>query len=425
MEHFFPNHFIWGSATAAYQVEGNNVNSDFWAEEHAEGSPYKEKSGDAIDHYRSYKKDIELMASLGFKAYRFSIEWARIEPERGCFSRSAIEHYRDVLITCHAHGLTPIVALHHFSSPKWLMRLGGWNSPSVPELFSTYCEVVMNEIGHLIPYVLTMNEVNLPVMLKEIFSKIGFVPPVGIDRDSWIAPKWRQSAAKLCGADPSQYFTFHMISDEKSIQLMKEAHKRSRAVIKKAQPKAKVGFSMALPYIEAIPGGETNAKEKWASYFHQFLDMMKDDDFFGLQNYTREIYGPNGQIQPDENTERTQMGYEYHPEALGKVVEEVAKSVTLPIMITENGVATGDDKKREEFIQRALKSLHASMEKGIDVIGYLHWSTFDNFEWQSGYGMQFGLIEVDRHTQERKPKMSAYYLGEIAKENKLVANVEA
>lgn len=423
MDRSFPNEFIWGSATAAYQVEGNNVNSDFWAEEHAEGSPYKDKSGDAIDHYRLYKKDIELMAKLGFKAYRFSIEWARIEPARGHFSRSAIQHYKDVLETCHTNGLTPVVALHHFSSPQWLMRLGGWNSTDIPKLFAHYCEVVMRELGHLIPYVLTMNEVNLPVMLKEIFSKIGFVPPVGIDRESWVAPKWRQFAAKLCGANPSEYFTFHMISDEKSIKLMKEAHKKTRAVIKKIHPETKVGFSMALPHIDFIPGGETLSTEKWNSYFLQFLDMMDGDDFFGLQNYTREIYGPNGQIQPDQDTEVTQMGYEYHPEALGKVVEEVAKSITIPIMITENGVATADDKKRVEFIQRALTSLHSCIEKGIEVIGYLHWSTFDNFEWQSGYGMQFGLIEVDRHTQERTVKNSGYFLGRIAKENKLAANV--
>ncbi|WP_078433610.1 glycoside hydrolase family 1 protein [Metabacillus halosaccharovorans] len=424
MNRSFPQQFIWGSATAAYQVEGNNVNSDFWAEEHAEGSPYKDKSGDTIDHYSLYKKDIELMAKLGFKAYRFSIEWARIEPAKGHFSVSAILHYKDVLETCHAYGLTPVVALHHFSSPQWLMRVGGWSSPNIPELFANYCEVVMKELGHLIPYVLTMNEVNLPVMLKEIFSKIGFVPPVGIDRESWVAPKWRQSAATLCGADPSQYFTFHMISDEKSIKLMKEAHKQSRAVIKKIHPETKVGFSMALPHIDSIPGGELLAKEKWNSYFLQFLDMMEEDDFFGLQNYTREIYGPNGQIQPDQHTEVTQMGYEYHPEALGKVVEEVAKSVTIPIMVTENGLATANDKKREEFIQRALTSLHACIENGIEVIGYLHWSTFDNFEWQSGYGMQFGLIEVDRTTQERIPKNSAYLLGKVAKENKLAVNLE-
>ncbi|WP_232230146.1 family 1 glycosylhydrolase [Bacillus sp. J37] len=181
---------------------------------------------------------------------------------------------------------------------------------------------------------------------------------------------------------------------------------------------------MALPHIDSIPGGERLAKEKWNRYFLQFLDMMDEDDFFGLQNYTREIYGPNGQIQPDQHTEVTQMGYEYHPEALGKVVEDVAKSVTIPIMVTENGVATANDKKREEFIQRALTSLHACIEKGIEVIGYLHWSTFDNFEWQSGYSMQFGLIEVDRTTQERIPKNSAYLLGKVAKENNLVTKFE-
>jgi beta-glucosidase len=126
----FPVNFLWGSSTAAYQVEGNNVNSEFWAEEHAEGSPYLDKSGDTIDHYRLYRQDIALMASLGLQAYRFSLEWARIEPEAGQFSQSAIEHYRDVLEACHEYGLTPIVALHHFSSPQWLMRLGRVGKPA-------------------------------------------------------------------------------------------------------------------------------------------------------------------------------------------------------------------------------------------------------------------------------------------------------
>ena len=125
----FPHTFLIGSSTAAYQVEGNNTNSDFWAEEYADGSPYADKSGDAVDHYRRYREDIALMASLGLKAYRFSLEWARIEPAPGQYSRSAIAHYRDMLEACYDHGLTPIVCLHHFSSPQWLMRLGGWASP--------------------------------------------------------------------------------------------------------------------------------------------------------------------------------------------------------------------------------------------------------------------------------------------------------
>lgn len=416
----FPPEFLWGSTTAAYQVEGNNVNSDFWAEEHADGSPYKDKSGDTIDHYRLYKKDIALMASLGLNTYRFSIEWSRIEPEPGYYSRSAIVHYRDVLETCYKNGITPVVAMHHFSSPKWLMRLGGWASPEVPERFAKYCEVVFKEIGHLIPYVLTMNEINLPVMLREIFSKIGFIAPVGIERDAWEAPKWRESAAKLCGTTIENYFTFHMISDESSISILKEAHRKAREAIKRIQPNTQVGLSMALSDIQSIAGGEEWAEKKWHSYFRQYLDMVSEDDFFGLQNYTREVYGPEGQVKPEDGAELTLMGYEFYPEALGNVIRKVSNDLSIPIMITEHGIATEDDSRRVEFIQKALVGVQACLDEGVDVRGYLHWTTFDNFEWQSGYSMKFGLIEVDRSTQERKVKGSANFLGGVAKMNSLL-----
>ena len=421
MKLHFPSHFLWGSTTAAYQVEGNNYNSDFWAEEHADGSPYKDKSGDTIDHYRLYREDIALMASLGLNTYRFSIEWSRIEPEPGQYSRSAIEHYRDVLETCHKHGITPVVAMHHFSSPKWLMRLGGWASPEVPDRFAKYCEVVFREIGHLIPYALTMNEINLPVMLREIFSKIGFIPPVGIDRDAWTAPKWRESAAKLCGTTIENYFTFHMISDESSINILKETHRKGREAIKRIQPNTKVGLSMALSDIQSIPGGEELASQKWHSFFRQYLPMLEGDDFFGLQNYTREVYGPEGQVRPAEEAELTQMGYEYYPEALSNVIRKVSNDLSIPIIITEHGIATDDDTRRVEFIGKALEGVQACLDDGIDVRGYLHWTTFDNYEWQSGYSMKFGLIEVDRTTQERKVKDSARCLGSIAQMNTLIS----
>ncbi|MGS2778769.1 glycoside hydrolase family 1 protein [Robertmurraya sp. GLU-23] len=420
MEFQFPPGFLWGSTTAAYQVEGNNVNSDFWAEEHAEGSPYKDKSGDTIDHYRLYREDIALMASLGLNTYRFSIEWSRVEPEPGQYLRSAIEHYRDVLETCYKHGITPMVAMHHFSSPKWLMRLGGWGSPEISDRFAKYCEVVFSEIGHLIPYVLTMNEINLPVMLREIFSRIGFIPPVGMNRDAWTAPKWRESAARLCGTTIENYFTFHMISDEISIKNLKETHRKAREAIKRIQPNTKIGFSMALSDIQSIPGGEEEADRKWNSYFRQYLDMLEGDDFFGLQNYTREVYGPEGQVKPAEGAELTQMGYEFYPKALSNVIRKVAKDISIPIIITEHGIATDEDERRVEFIREALEGVEDCLNEGLDVQGYLHWTTFDNFEWQSGYSMKFGLIEVDRSTQKRKAKESGKYLGRIAQQNTLV-----
>lgn len=414
MANRLPKDFLIGSTTAAYQVEGNNTNSDFWAEEHAEASPYADKSGDTIDHYRLYRQDIALMAELGLKAYRFSIEWARIEPAPGQYSQSAIEHYRDMLNACYEYGLTPMVAMHHFSSPQWLMRFGGWSGKDVPERFARYCEVVFKELGHLIPFVLTFNEVNLPVMLRDVFTRIGIVAPVGIDSAAWTAPKWRESAARLCGTTVDKYVTFHMISDEATIPLLFEAHRQARETIKRIQPNTQVGLSMALSDIQSIPGGEALAESKWQMYFSQYLPMIEGDDFFGLQNYTREVYGPEGAVRPAEGAELTQMKYEYYPEALGHVIRKVAKVLPIPIIVTEHGVATDNDERRVEFIRSSLQGLHACLEDGIDVRGYMHWTTFDNFEWNSGYSMTFGLIGVDRTTQERKVKESARYLGRIA-----------
>ena len=422
MTYDFPKRFLWGSATAGHQVEGNNDNSDFWAEEQVEGSPYNEKSGAAIDHYTLYKEDIALMASLGLKVFRFSIEWARIEPEPGRYSQTAINHYRDVLKTCYEHNITPFVAMHHFASPKWLMQFGGWASPDVPDRFAKYCEVVFRELGELIPYVLTMNEVNLPVMLRELFTSIGFIPPVGIGRDAWTAPGWREEAAKLCGATSDQYFTFHMLSDERSLHILRHTHQKARQAIKSIQPNTLVGLSMALSDVQCIQGGEKIAAAKWQSYFSQYLPMIEEDDFFGLQNYTREVYGPNGQVQPDKEAELTQMGYEFYPEGLSNVVRKVAQSISIPIIITEHGIATENDSRRVEFIRKGLAGLQSCLEDGIDIRGYLHWSTFDNYEWNSGYTKQFGLIEVDRTTQKRKVKESARFLGQIAKSSSLVNN---
>ena len=136
----FPKNFLWGAATAAHQVEGGNVNNDSWVMEHVPNSLFVEPSGDAVDHYHRYPEDIALLAELGFNAYRFSIEWARIEPEEGQFSYAALEHYRRMLATCHEYGLTPIVTYHHFTSPRWLMAEGGWEGKQTPDRFARYCE---------------------------------------------------------------------------------------------------------------------------------------------------------------------------------------------------------------------------------------------------------------------------------------------
>ncbi|WP_256761939.1 glycoside hydrolase family 1 protein [Cohnella sp. WQ 127256] len=419
MKSLFPDQFMWGSATAAHQVEGNNLNSDVWVEEHAEGSPYKDKSGDAIDHYQRYREDIALLAGMGLNTYRFSIEWARVEPEPGDYSYAVIEHYRDVLKACYEHGLTPVVTLHHFTSPRWLMRFGGWASSETPARFANYCKFVFEEIGELIPYVQTMNEVNLPVLLKGLFTKMNIVPPVGIDASYWTAPKWREVSAEQCGTTMDRYFTFHMASDDNSIRIVNEAHILARAAIKAIRPDAKVGLSMALSDMQSIPGGEENAQEAWDAIFQPYLAAIQEDDFFGLQNYTREVYGAEGQLPPAMDAELTQMGYEYYPEALENVIRRVASVLKLPILISENGIATDNDARRIEFIRSALSGVQSCIADGIDIRGYLYWSAFDNFEWQFGYSKTFGIIGVNRATQERTIKESGNFLGRIAKNNEI------
>ncbi|MDR4946092.1 family 1 glycosylhydrolase [Neobacillus cucumis] len=340
-----------------------------------------------------------------------------MNPRKVYILRKELNHYRDVIKACYDNNITPVVTMMHFTSPQWLMKLGGWKNPETADLFAKYCEVVFKEFGQDIPYVLTMNEVNLPVMLKELFINMNFMPPVGMDAKSWTAPGWRESAAEKCGTTIDQYFTFHMASDEASLEIVKDAHCKAREVMKKINPSTKVGLSLALPEIQATEGGQKQASKVWHDYFGQFKSVIEGDDFIGVQNYTREVYGPEGQVPLAEGTEVTAMGYEFYPEALAGTIRNVAKELDIPVLVTEHGIATNDDSRRIEFIHRGLRGLHSCIENGIQVLGYLYWSTFDNYEWTFGYEPHFGIIGVNRDTQERVVKESGHVLGEISKNN--------
>ena len=419
MTRSFPHDFLWGSATSAHQTEGNNTNADFWLEEHVAGSPYVDASGDAIDHFRRYKDDIALLAGLGFRSYRFSVEWARVEPRDGEFSADALAHYRDVADTCLAHGMEPVVTLHHFSSPQWLLGLGGWHGERTPALFARYVEAVMASLAGAVKRVVTINECNIGVLLHGLFQKLEFVPPVGVDLRSWNAPGWRTAAAKACGTTADKYCNFKMAGDALGVATISAAHRAARDAIRRVAPGVQVGLSLALSQVQLLPGGEATAARAWHDNFRQWLPVIAGDDFFGLQNYTREIYGPAGQVAPPDEAERTQMGYEFAPESLGAVARAVARETGLPVLVTENGIATDDDTRRIAFLDRALAGLHAAIADGVAVIGYTYWSAFDNFEWVFGYAKRFGLVAIDRATQQRIPKPSAAHLGAIVRANAL------
>ncbi|MEN9893945.1 MAG: hypothetical protein RLY78_4240 [Pseudomonadota bacterium] len=421
MTRTFPPQFLWGVATAAHQVEGHNRNSDTWAEELAEGSPYAEPSGASIEHYARYAEDIALIASLGFNTYRFSVEWARIEPEEGRFDADALAHYRAMAECCRAHGMEPVVTLHHFTSPQWLMGLGGWKSERTPELFARYVEQVMGAIGPWVRRVVTLNECNIGVLLHGMFADMGLVPPVGVDVRSWRAPAWREQAARACGTDVARYCSFQMAGDARGVATIGAAHRAARAVIRRVAPHVQVGLSLALSLVQYEEGGEQMAAESWHGNFRQWLPFIDGDDFFGLQNYTRFLYGPRGQLPLPAGSELTGAGYEYAPAALGLVLRQVRRELALPVLITENGYCGEDDARRIQFLDGALAGVHAAMADGVPVLGYTCWTAFDNFEWVFGYAMRFGLIAVDRATQQRSPKPSAHHLGGIARSGRLPA----
>lgn len=193
--------------------------------------------------------------------------------------------------------------------------------------------------------------------------------------------------------------------------LVMRAHQAAKAAMKSVNPGLQIGITLSLHDIQAQPGGEAEAKHEWNEEFLHYLPYILDDDFFGLQNYTRTLVGPEGSLPVPYGAEITQMGYEFYPKALGNVIRAVHKSLPIPIIVTENGVATDDDSRRVAFIREALTGLQDCLAEGIPVIGYCYWSLLDNFEWQKGYSMTFGLTEVDRKTQARAPKPSLRFLG--------------
>jgi beta-glucosidase len=417
----FPAGFLWGAATSAHQIEGDNDSSDWWDWELAAGTPCKAPSGGACEHYTRYPSDVGLLADLGLNTYRFSVEWARIEPSEGVFDAGALDHYRRVLDCVVANGLTPMVTLNHFTLPRWIAAQGGWTWKRTPELFDRYCRRVIEALGDGVPWYCTINE---PTAMSSgaYLSGWGF-PPGIVD-----VRKWRTA-----------------------IDLLIDAHRRSVASIHELRPGAKAGLAAFTVEHVTSPGGKPATDYALRMNQDVYLEATTDDDFIGIQTYTRHhLYlpriaapltraglafrpienliarrllnlktdGPGTEALPGQRV--TQMGWEYRPEALAAVVRRIAKLCPgKDLVVTENGVATLDDRERVEFIRRALTALHEAMADGAPVRGYIHWSLMDNFEWAHGYGPKFGLIGVDFETQERTVRPSGRYLGEIAKSGRL------
>ncbi len=383
----FPDGFLWGTATAAHQVEGGNWNNDWWAWEHDPASNVVEPSGDAIDQYHRYREDIELLARLGFNAYRFSVEWARVEPEPGQFSVAALQHYRRVCEACREQSIAPVVTLHHFTTPRWVHGEGGFEERAVVDRFAEYTRRTVGALGDLVSHVCTFNEPN-------VFATAGYL--------AGAFPPAKQDAALRRQVNG----------------VIVEAHHAAVEVAREAGLPA--GLTLAMQDWQAVDGGEERRARILRNYEDVYLEAARQDDFIGVQTYSREFVGPGGTLPVPEGAETTQMGYEFYPEALEATIRRAHQEAGgIPVVVTENGIATDDDERRVEYVRRALLGVSNCLAEDIDVRGYFYWSSFDNFEWAHGYRPKFGLIAVDRDSFERRPKPSASWLGSTARANSL------
>lgn len=396
-ERSFPAGFRWGTATAAHQVEGGNWNNDWWAWEQDPSSGCAEPSGDAIDHYHRFDEDIRLLAQLGFNSYRFSVEWSRIEPEDGQFSTAALDHYRRMVASCRAHGLDAVVTLHHFTTPRWLAAQGGWAEPRTADRFVRFAERTAAHLGDLVARVATFNEPNIVATLGHL---AGVFPPGGRD----VEQRRRVNDVFL------------------------DAHRRAVPEVKAHVGDAPVGLTLAMSDYQAVAdpdGGRLDEAQARVARIRRnmedvYLEGARGDDFLGVQTYSRTRVGADGTLGPEDGHDVLVMGYEYYPESLAATIRR-AWEVTehTPLVVTENGIGTDDDTQRLRYLRTALEGVLDCLDEGVDLAGYFCWSAFDNFEWSRGYVPRFGIIDVDRATQERIPKPSARWLGEVARSNVL------
>jgi beta-glucosidase len=357
----FPSGFLWGTATAAHQVEGGNINCDSWLLEHLDSTVYTESSGDACDHYHRYADDMTLLARLGFNAYRFSIEWARIEPAEGEFSLAQLEHYRRMLAACRENGLKAVVTLHHFTSPRWLAARGGWESRETARLFARYCERIVGHLGDLVDVACTLNELNLGVYLHQ----------TGIlhSDETVLRSPMRAAAARALGVEPKMFSSFPFCVRARSRDVLLEAHRLGVQALRAGPGKFPVGMTLAMRDMQALAGGAHLRDRDRREAEDIFLEAARHDDFIGVQCYARQRYGPDGTLPPEAGVEFTQMGYEFWPEALEPTIRYASAMTQLPIIVTENGVATDDDTRRIAFVKRAMAGVARCISDKIDVRG--------------------------------------------------------
>jgi beta-glucosidase len=390
----FPEGFLWGAATAAHQVEGFNVHSDWWAAEQAGRMPYRSEA--ACNSWVDWQQDIELLKAMGLNAYRLSVEWARIEPEPGHFDQQALDTYKRQLEALKEAGIEPMLTLHHFTSPRWLAERGGWSNPDVVPRYLDYTRKVAQQTSDCVKWWITINE------------------PSILAFKAYIEGTW----------PPHQPYNLRGYT-----RLMRHAargHRQARTILKEQRPDAMVSMAFALWPLQPLrpwsPIDQLMAKVgDWLWQGRVISRTLPALDWIGINYYSRTIVGwpwpANGASDGVGSRERTDFGWEIYPEGLYAVLQRMA-GFGKPIVITENGISDADDDQRPAYIVAHVKQMYRAIQAGVDLRGYMHWTLLDNYEWAEGFLQRFGLA-----TRDRELRPSARVYGAIARANGLADDV--
>jgi len=409
-----PVSFYWGVATSAFQIEGH-IDNDMTAWEKQGGFRQNGKDpqvGQAIDHWHRWRQDFELLSKLKVNAYRFSIEWARIEPHPGRFDDAALTGYKDMLIDLQRRRITPFLTLHHFTHPCWFHQQCPWHKEESVTAYLAYIEKAVQMAAPFVDWYFTFNEPQVWVLGAYADAKF---PPGEKDFNKMMTALYN----------------------------ILKAHRDACLIIKKIKPQAKVGI--AKNFIVFRPLNKSNPLDKSLTrsirYFYNrmFIDAFKKNrleirfppllkfdrsielnnliDFWGINYYYRMHVNfrlamglPFALKFIDRSGEGfSSLGWENYSRGLYKTAKRLAREGK-PVLITENGIACDNDDERIDYLKNHFRIIKKIKKKGIDLRGYFYWSFIDNYEWLEGKAARFGLIRVDYENQlERSEKPSAAF----------------
>jgi beta-glucosidase len=400
----FPKDFFWGASTASHQVEGGTVNQwSVWELAHASElaksaeerlgdladweeikteaqKPANYVSGSGVDHYHRYIEDFTIAKKIGLNAFRFGIEWSRLEPEEGRWDAQEFEHYRQYIAELQAQGLEPFLNLWHWTVPTWFADRGGFTKRHNLRYWRRFVEKVAEAFAAELRFVLTLNEPNVYVTFGYLTGE--WVPQ---EKNPWTA--------------------FWVVRN------LAAAHRQAYAILKRHNPRLQIGVAQQLANIQ--PRRPQNIIDviatKWMRYFWNwyFLNRInRKQDFVGFNYYFSDYYKAFKRDNP--KAPLNDLGWYMEPEGLYPLLQRVWTHYKKPIFVTENGVADHKDQYRQWWLEETIIAMERALSDGVDIRGYFHWSLLDNFEWKYGWWPKFGLVAVDReHGMKRTVRPSA------------------